>query len=418
MSNKKRKIESISNKEEQNIHDSRSKLRKIEINSFESEVELKGLEVEKVDQTIPVCENIQEYSQATKLRLIELEKWYKHNVEEWCRPELNPHIYKQLVGNDTQKFRSYYSALNLPLVRKMKPHHPLAVYRRRFDEEKSVIHWGQRKLLMTEIEFLTKYGHLSEEVVYAGAAPGTHIKYLSSLFPSHQFYLYDPAPFSNTLKDIKNIELHQLLFTDKIAEKWERSGVLFISDIRSADPDIMEEDEVEENVKKDMSSQLHWCKIIQPAMCSLKFRLPWKNGTTEYLDGDIYYQVWGPPTTTETRLFSNCLKMKKYIHSEYEQRLFYFNTISRLGLYYHEHLPAEGIDYCYDCTTEIKILTTFFTKFPKMLDILLCSNLISVSSPKQQDFASTVSFQYNRNNKLFFTHSLTLDILRKISGNH
>jgi hypothetical protein len=33
----------------------------------------------------------------------------------------------------------------------------------------TVIHWGQRKLLMCEMEFLTKYGQLAPLVVYAGA---------------------------------------------------------------------------------------------------------------------------------------------------------------------------------------------------------------------------------------------------------
>ncbi len=56
-------------------------------------------------------------------------------------------------------------------------------------ESKTVVHWGQRKLLMHEIEFLTK--HLGTEqravLVYAGAAPGTHISLLSDLFPSVVF---------------------------------------------------------------------------------------------------------------------------------------------------------------------------------------------------------------------------------------
>lgn len=40
-------------------------------------------------------------------------------------------------------------------------------------QQRSVIHWGQRKLLLSEIEFLTLYGEDGMWVVYAGAAPGT-----------------------------------------------------------------------------------------------------------------------------------------------------------------------------------------------------------------------------------------------------
>ena len=33
---------------------------------------------------------------------------------------------------------------------------------------------GQRKLFVTEIQFLTKYSHLSDSVLYVGSAPGHH----------------------------------------------------------------------------------------------------------------------------------------------------------------------------------------------------------------------------------------------------
>eukprot|EP00961_Rhodomonas_salina_P002887 39493-Rhodomonas_salina.1 len=56
-------------------------------------------------------------------------------------------------------------------------------YRRRQGEEKTVVHWGQRKLLLSELEFLTAHGAAGATVVYAGAAPGTHTRYLLELFP-------------------------------------------------------------------------------------------------------------------------------------------------------------------------------------------------------------------------------------------
>ena len=44
------------------------------------------------------------------------------------------------------------------------------------------IHLGQRKLLLTEVSFLTGHGNLSKNIVYIGAAPGHHIEFLSTLF--------------------------------------------------------------------------------------------------------------------------------------------------------------------------------------------------------------------------------------------
>lgn len=56
-------------------------------------------------------------------------------------------------------------------------------------EKKSVVHWGQRKLLLHEIELLTQCVSLQDKalLVYAGAAPGAHITFLASLFPSVSF---------------------------------------------------------------------------------------------------------------------------------------------------------------------------------------------------------------------------------------
>jgi hypothetical protein len=91
---------------------------------------------------------------------------------------------------------------------------------------KTVIHWGQRKLLLSEVEFLTLYGHLSSVVVYAGAAPGTHTGYLARLFPQHRFVLLDPAPF--TVRETDRILCRNELFTDDVAREFAGKGVLFI----------------------------------------------------------------------------------------------------------------------------------------------------------------------------------------------
>ena len=42
--------------------------------------------------------------------------------------------------------------------------------------KRSTLHVGVRKLLMQEIDFLNRYGEKDTLVVYAGAAPGQHIR--------------------------------------------------------------------------------------------------------------------------------------------------------------------------------------------------------------------------------------------------
>src|SRR5688572_5255739 len=84
-------------------------------------------------------------------------------------------------------------------------------------EKKTVIHWGQRKLLLSEIEFLTWHAFHGCAVVYAGAAPGTHIPYLCKLFPWVQkWILYDPTPFHPATKRHPKVECVEDIFTDDV----------------------------------------------------------------------------------------------------------------------------------------------------------------------------------------------------------
>lgn len=79
---------------------------------------------------------------------------------------------------------------------------------------KSVAHWGQRKLLLAEVEFLTQHAQPGITCVYAGAAPGTHIEFLAQLFPEVQFVLVDPAPFA--IKSSERVRIWQEFMTDDV----------------------------------------------------------------------------------------------------------------------------------------------------------------------------------------------------------
>jgi cap2 methyltransferase len=149
----------------------------------------------------------------------------KLTKEEFEILEKNPHLRQttELIFNKeefTEKSRV------------LQNNAPGESYRRRKGEVKTVNHWGQRKLLFSEIEFLTLYGEKDISCIYAGAAPGTHIKYLSNLFPEVKFILVDPSQF--TVKSNDKITLIEDFFTDKIAEKYSDIPNLFISDIRTA----------------------------------------------------------------------------------------------------------------------------------------------------------------------------------------
>jgi cap2 methyltransferase len=272
----------------------------------------------------------------------------------WCKLETNPHAAQ---SNDP--------ITGIPFTRILTSDAPQCQYRRRVDEYKSTIHWGQRKLLMSEIEFLLLTLVPGEKctVVYAGAAPGTHVGVLADMFPLHTFILVDPAPFT-VRPERGRIIIHQGMFTDELASLIRRSlsrstRLLFISDVRSCDYNFHSDDVNDARIREDMRAQARWHGILQPFKSMMKFKLPYTPGKSKYMKGNIYLPVWGPLTTTECRLVVDTHPAScHYDHTEHENRMFFFNTVTRVALYPHS-VCGCGIDHCYDCTAEIYILRSY-----------------------------------------------------------
>ena len=245
--------------------------------------------------------------------------------------------------------------------------HPFKLpYRRRTNQFKTCIHWGQRKLLLSCIQFMNQYNDLADLVVYAGAAPGSNVLLLAEMFPDHHFHLYDPRDFDSDLKKHPRIETFKEYFTDDTCKKYRKTKVLFWSDIRTGcvdDPDF--EDQIQENNRM----QERWHHIIKPEYAMYKFRLPYKKGHTEYMRGQIWMQVWAPGTSTETRLVV-CKNptTKVYSHSKYEKRMYYFNVITRqwgdyAAIYdktpFLQKNPVPCLCRCFDCRAESEILKDY-----------------------------------------------------------
>jgi hypothetical protein len=302
----------------------------------------------------------------------------------WDDIENNPHVKQR--GKDI---------VFLPFSRILTSSSMGLPYRRRKGEYKTVLHWGQRKLMMSEIEFLTR-GYFSEcKVIYAGAAPALHIPFLSKLFPLVTFELYDPEKF--LIEETEKIKLHNEFFTDDTAKQYAGQNVLFISDIRNSEMCEYFKDKnlVEDLVKKDMESQKRWTKIMKPILAMLKFRLPWEDGTTRYLKGKIYLPIWGPQTTTETRLICEGGDYEdeiEYDNRLYESQMFYYNIGTRVACYQHlpefgiTTVPGEGLDHCYDCTSEVRTLNEYVNRFgvdkfikEKITDDIRCKCIAIIS---------------------------------------
>ena len=225
-------------------------------------------------------------------------------------------------------------------------------YKRRKDEEKKSVSFGQRKLLLTVVQFLSLFYNPNKDkncvVVYAGAAPGNNIEIISRLFPELLFHLYDPRKFK--VKNSEKIQIYQQYFTDKEAEFYKDKNVLFISDIRTADYTKTDNlDENESQILLDMEMQKKWVEIMKPIQSHLKFRLPYSGGTrprfVKYFNGLVFKQQWAPQTTTETRLVP-IMEDENFIYKDwdcrkYESQLFYHNTVIREKYNYYNPFTGD-----------------------------------------------------------------------------
>jgi len=127
-----------------------------------------------------------------------------------------------------------------------------------------------------------------------------------------------------------------------------------------------------EAIFTDVSMQESWVKIIKPDYTLLKFRFPFGYDMKyKHLDGDIYYPIYGPKYTTETRLLiikdKHKFKSKEWDTLKYEQNMAYFNWITRKQYYQHKYDNISNIDHCYDCTAHIHIWSKYFDKYSKFI---------------------------------------------------
>lgn len=248
-------------------------------------------------------------------------------------------------------------------------------------------HWGQLKLLYSEIEFLTivsKYISLKEcLIVYVGAAPGTHDPLLLDMFPDSNWFLIDPAKFN--IRESDRVKILNGFFTDDtIKDTFKIANgrkIIFICDMRSGT--------TEKPVWENMLSQQKWAIQLNAEFIMLKFRLAYTSEETKnmnfdydlgdikdkviitnekknkesqlYLRGKIFIQIFQPVHSTETRLITSKIKyinnklkkpfenrdfekyiFKYYNYRKYEEQLNYFNLKDRLLKYEYKESKLVG----------------------------------------------------------------------------
>lgn len=134
-----------------------------------------------------------------------------------------------------------------------------------------MLHWGQRKLLMAEVAFLSRWarGEAPCTVVYAGAAPGTHVPFLRWLFPPacvSRWVLVDPRPVEVVCDEATEVRCEPM--TVALArELAARFGdcVLLMSDVRSDAHD-------DAAIAADMQAQAQWHEALGARASLLKYQ--------------------------------------------------------------------------------------------------------------------------------------------------
>jgi hypothetical protein len=262
-------------------------------------------------------------------------------------------------------------------------------------------HWGQKKLLLSEIQFLTNIciklniKKLNNYVIiYIGSADGTHLPILFDMFPELEWHLYDPNPFSKYVKKYgKNkVFIYNEYFTNETIKKIKKTinkKILFISDIRVTPKD--------EQVMKDMKDQGKWGLELNADFMLLKFRLPYNEPNTYkplnindldfnknfinnydfiandciYLKGIMYLQLYHPTYSTELRLFVEKNKNNKYDLDNYnyidiENKLFNYNSEIRGILNNEDYVFLNlipGYDTSIECVLEYNIIEKYYNYF-------------------------------------------------------
>ena len=244
-------------------------------------------------------------------------------------------------------------------------------YEINISKPRTVIHWGQLKLLLTTIIFFINV--ISEEdkevhIIYPGSARGDDILILCDMFPNTIWHLIDPHKHHPKLHEHKQVnEIISDFFTDSTAnyfsEKFKDRDfkLLFISDIRKSTED--------ESVLEDNEDQIKWHKIIKPDYSFFKFRCGYETDIIyKYYKGVIFLQPYAPPGSTETRLLlTKELESHEYNIKEYQGKLYYFNRIIRPSFYKKSIIkdsPNNYFDHCYDCTYFSYLIKNYLNHFP------------------------------------------------------
>ncbi len=251
-----------------------------------------------------------------------------------------------------------------PVIIKLNDINHTLKYENIKDNKNMGLHIGQRKLLLTEVQFLTKY-NTAKYCIYAGSAPSNKTHLLSNMFPNIKFILVDPNIFEILLtrnnkthrnekhddiihlysgyptqsnvykfnKKISNINKKErkdmLKFIETSKHKiyiWEDymndslsdflkdlGNLLFISDIRTSLDGTQKPKDFD--IVWNRSMVHNWISVLQPEMSMVKFRIPYYNEKRTFAN----YKT----------IYADDFELSKKYKVDFEKN--YFNNIFRMS---------------------------------------------------------------------------------------
>lgn len=292
-------------------------------------------------------------------------------------------------------------------------------YQRGTSTFRTSTHIGQRKLFLSELQFLTDEVPDNATIIYAGAAPSNHTGYLSKLFPQIKFILVDPNPFeifeanpiyltgtcdemiTTAVNGTDNIYIINDYFTMDLARAIAKiiPKHYFISDIRTNSGDDFPDSL---DILWNLAQQYNWMLTMKPMASMVKFRHPFyadvddfrakclmapyssdfelaktngidfiKNFESKqltYFAGKINLQAWCGMISTESRLIITSDELYNYgTANEYDDKYFYYNALERCYVIHRNENanPHIGFDHCNDCALENVLWLNYIRKYNK-----------------------------------------------------
>lgn len=259
-------------------------------------------------------------------------------------------------------------------------------YEEKFQHPNKGVHYGQRKLLITEIMFLTMFADPDKvyNVIYAGSAPSIKYPVLRELFKNCRFILIDPNPYSENVlsqphlyfkgnfdsekikinSHIRTVIINDLCTMDLIEKLAHLGNILFISDIRT---NLLANAPTEYDILFNVAQHKSWLDILYNKDKDLKYMLKsrciftldqtehfdnfiklvgeipewklhgqkitevFKSGNLLDIDGEIYIQPWKGTHSTEVRIVGNNPEWVERKCISIESKLFYYNVNLRIS---------------------------------------------------------------------------------------